>query len=191
MNPHRTVRQPTPALAPRRRGAGYTIVELVTAMTIAAVLVSIGVPAMQSFLQNGRNSSQAASMVLILTYARNEALKRDIAAGIKVCPSVDGVNCDPGGNWANRWIVPDPVTPGNPPLQAGLPLSASNTIKEANGLLSVSFLPSGAATAAAKFTLCDARGAAYAREFEINLSGRIAASSTVGQSVSGGALACP
>lgn len=175
----------------RRLSAGFTMIELVVTVTVLAILAAIGVPAMQSFIQNGRNSSQAASAVLILTFARNEALKRDVAAGVVVCPSVDSQNCDPAGNWANRWIVPDPVTPANPPLQVGEPLSSSNTLTEANAALNVTFLPSGAVIAPAQFKLCDARGAAFAREFEVNQSGRIAASATVGQTVNGALVVCP
>ena len=174
-----------------RAAAGFTMIELVVTMTVAAILVAIGIPAMQTFIQNGRNSSQAAAMVIMLTYARNEALKRDVAGGVTVCPSADGQNCDPAGNWANAWIVPDPVTPANPPLQVGTPLSTSNTITEANGRTAVVFLPSGAAQTPATFKICDSRGSVYAREFEVNQSGRVIASATVGQSVNGAALACP
>ncbi len=171
--------------------SGFTVIEMVVTVTIAAILVAVGVPAMSSFIQNGRNSSQAASLVLILTYARNEALKRDIAAGVTVCPSADGQNCDPAGNWAERWIVPDPVTPANTPLQTGTPLSSSNTINEATGQVKVTFLPSGAVQTPVAFRICDSRGSTFAREFEVNQSGRILASSTVGFTVNGAAVACP
>jgi len=183
-----------PALPARRRrhvASGFTVIELVVTMTVAAILVAVGVPAMSSFIQNGRSSNEAASMVLMLTFARNEALKRDVATGVTVCPSADGQTCDPAGNWAERWIVPDPVTPANPPLQVGLALSSSNTIGEATGQTKVVFLPSGAASVPVAFHVCDSRGAAYAREFEVSLSGRILASPTVGKTVAGAAVTCP
>ena len=76
-----------PALPARRRrhvASGFTVIELVVTMTVAAILVAVGVPAMSSFIQNGRSSNEAASMVLMLTFARNEALKRDVATGVTV-----------------------------------------------------------------------------------------------------------
>jgi hypothetical protein len=39
--------------------------------------------------------------------------------------------------------------------------------------------------------ICDARGATFARDVEINAAGRVAASQTPGQSVAGTALVCP
>ena len=173
------------------RPRGFTVIELVVTVTVIAILAAIGVPSLRSFLQNNRNSSQAQSLILLLTMARNEALKRDIAAGIKVCPSADRQNCDPAGNWAEAWIIPDPVTPTNPPLQTGVPLSASNTITEATGQTSVVFLPSGAALAPVAFRICDSRGAAFAREFEVNQSGRVAGAAVVGQTVNGAPVPCP
>lgn len=177
------------AAAARRRG--FTLIEMCVTISIAAILIGVATPSFLTLMQNGRNSNQAASMVVLLTFARNEALKRDLATGVTVCPSADGQNCDAGGNWALGWIIPDPVTPANPPLQSGLALSSSNTITEATGQKAVVFLPSGAVQSKVAFTLCDKRGAQYAREFEVNAAGRVAAASTVGQSVSGGALTCP
>ncbi len=179
----------SPCLA--RRGRGFTLVELIAAVTVLAILAAIGVPSLRSFLQNNRNSGQAQSLILMLTLARNEALKRDVAAGVTVCPSADGKTCDPAGNWSQAWIIPDPVTPTNPPLQAGVPLSASNTITEANGQVAVVFLPSGAVLAPVAFRICDARGGTFAREFEVNQSGRVIASPVVGQTVNGAPVACP
>jgi hypothetical protein len=39
--------------------------------------------------------------------------------------------------------------------------------------------------------VCDTRGAAFARDVEVNSTGRVAASQTPGQSVAGTALVCP
>ena len=173
------------------RPCGFTVIELVVTITVMAILAAVGVPSLRSFLQNNRNSSQAQSLILMLATARNEALKRDVAAGITVCPSADRQNCDPTGNWAEAWIIPDPVTPANPPLQVGVPLSASNTITEATGQTAVVFLPSGAVVAPVAFRICDARGSAFAREFEVNQSGRVAGAAVVGQTVNGAPVPCP
>ena len=83
------------------------------------------------------------------------------------------------------------MTPANPPLQVGVPLSASNTITEATGQTAVVFLPSGAVVAPVAFRICDARGSAFAREFEVNQSGRVAGAAVVGQTVKGAPVPCP
>jgi hypothetical protein len=46
-------------------------------------------------------------------------------------------------------------------------------------------------SAAITIKVCDTRDASYARDVEVNATGRVAASQTPGQSVSGGALTCP
>lgn len=53
---------------------GFTIIELMVAIAIAAILVSIGMPAMQSFISNGKISRAAASLVTAVNQARSEAI---------------------------------------------------------------------------------------------------------------------
>jgi hypothetical protein len=49
--------------------------------------------------------------------------------------------------------------------------------------------PAGAAPLTIR--ICDLRGAAFARDVEVNSTGRVAASQTPGKSVTGAALVCP
>jgi hypothetical protein len=57
----------------------------------------------------------------------------------------------------------------------------------------ITFLSSGlvANPQLTTITVCDVRGAANARELEVNATGRVVASQTPGQSVAGVALVCP
>jgi hypothetical protein len=91
-------------------------------------------------------------------------------------------------------IYIDPITPANTIVLQAIPaLSGSNTVTPVAGpATGITFTSNGTAPAA-PFTLriCDARGAAFARQVEVNLTGRVAASQTPGFSVAGAALACP
>lgn len=73
--------------------AGFTLIEMLVVMTVAAILLATGVPAFNSFIQNDRDITQINSLVLRLNYARSEAVKRNVATGITVCPSVDTQTC--------------------------------------------------------------------------------------------------
>jgi type IV fimbrial biogenesis protein FimT len=174
---------------------GFTLIELMTSLTVAGILAAIAVPAFNSFLQNDRDTGQVNSLVGSLSYARSEAVKRASTNGITVCQSLDSVNCD-AGPWTEGWIVTyiDPVTPANTIVLQAIPaLSGTNTVTPVVGpATGITFASNGGASLA-PFTLriCDARGAAFARQVEVNATGRVAASQRPGFSVGGAALACP
>ncbi|HEX5515242.1 MAG TPA: GspH/FimT family pseudopilin, partial [Gammaproteobacteria bacterium] len=54
---------------------GFTVVELMIAVAIFAIIVSIGVPSFQSLVANNRLTSVTNQLVGDLHYARSEALK--------------------------------------------------------------------------------------------------------------------
>jgi type IV fimbrial biogenesis protein FimT len=171
---------------------GFTIIELMLTVTIAAILTAVAVPAFKTFVLNDRDIGQVNSLVSSFNYARSEAIKRDVAGGITVCPSVNGTSCS-GSNWAGGWVVID-ATPTDPPLQAIPALAGTNTLHVTGSTTGLTFLSSGLVTPAAltTITVCDVRGAAFAHELEVNSTGRVVASRNVGQTVSGAAITtCP
>jgi type IV fimbrial biogenesis protein FimT len=176
--------------------AGFTLVEILVVIAVAAVLIAIAMPGMSSFIRNQRAASAAGSLVASLSLARSEAIKEDAAAaGVTVCASSNGASCDPAGVWANGWIVLPPAVLGVIPLQVVGALPAGLTLTATPAVPSVSFLSTGQAAALGApfvaFKLCDPRGAAFAREVEVSLGGQIQAAPNVGQDVAGVALACP
>lgn len=174
---------------------GFTLIELMVSITVAGILLGIAIPAFRSFLLNDRDTGQANSLVESLSYARSEAVKRASPNGVTICPSANQTACD-AGPWTEGWIVTyiDPVTAANTTVLQAIPaLSGSNTVTPVAGpATGITFNSNGTAPLA-PFTLriCDQRGAAYARQVEVNLTGRIAASQKPGFSVAGAALACP
>src|ERR1039457_2199475 len=80
--------------------AGFTLIELMITLTVAAILVTAGVPAFSAFVQNTRLSGQASSLVYSLSFARSEAIKSGAQGGITVCSSINGNTC--GGTWPQR-----------------------------------------------------------------------------------------
>jgi type IV fimbrial biogenesis protein FimT len=174
---------------------GFTLIELMVTITVAGILFAVAIPAFNSFLQNDRDTGQVNSLVGSLSYARSEAVKRASPNGVAVCPSADSQNCD-AGPWTEGWIVKytDPVVPANTVVLQAIPaLSGTNTVTPVVGPATGIIFNSNGTAALAPFTLriCDPRGPLFARQVEVNLTGRVAASQQPGKSVSGAALACP
>ena len=57
---------------------GFTIVELLVGLTLLAVLLGLGVPAMGTYLQNSKLASAASSYYSGLQMARTEAIRRNV-----------------------------------------------------------------------------------------------------------------
>ncbi len=179
----------------RSADPGFTLIELLVTITVAGILASIAVPAFNNFVMNDRDATQINSLVYSLNYARSEAVKRNLASGVTVCPSTDGQICNATAPWSGGWIVnyvTDPVTSATAVLQAVPALAGSNTLAASGGGANgITFQSTGAVSAALTIKVCDPRGSAHARDVEVSAVGVIAASQTPGQNVNGAALTCP
>jgi type IV fimbrial biogenesis protein FimT len=169
---------------------GFTLIELLTALGVAAILLAVGIPAMRAFLQSDQLLTESNSLAMSLRQARSEAIKSDLAGGVTVCPSVDGLTCTGASNWAQGWIVLSSAA-GAQPVVVTPALAPNNTLTEANNSTGVTFLSNGLATAAAAFTLCDSRGASFARYTQVTATGRVLTAPKVGVDLTNTALVCP
>jgi type IV fimbrial biogenesis protein FimT len=91
------------------RWAGFSIIELSVALTIACVLLALGAPAFSGYLQNARLGSMAQSIYSGLQTARAEAVRRNTNAEFVLTNSsletstADTVALNPSGpNWVVR-----------------------------------------------------------------------------------------
>lgn len=91
-------------LVEKQKYVGFTLIELVITLTIAAILLTVAVPGMGRFINNNRLSTSTNDFVGDLNLARSEALKRGAKAG--VCKSGGATACAGGGTaWQAGWIV--------------------------------------------------------------------------------------
>ena len=87
---------------PRSKARGFTLLELMVTLGVAAIVLSAGVPGFIGVVQNNRAASQANELVTALSLARSEAVRRSARVG--VCQSADGLTCG-GAGWQQGWIV--------------------------------------------------------------------------------------
>jgi type IV fimbrial biogenesis protein FimT len=88
---------------PIRKVTGFTLIELVVTVAIAAIVLTIGVPSFQQLIADNRITAQVNQFVTSLNIARSEAVKRN--SRVRVCKSSDGATCAASGDWQQGWMV--------------------------------------------------------------------------------------
>ncbi len=138
------------------RGKGFTLVEVMMAVAIAAILVSLAAPSFVRLIADQRAKAAATDLVTALNVTRSEAIKHNL--NVTLQPKT--------GGWANGWQIKDPDG-GTDLLDAnatGVPITGgpASVIYNGGGRL--------AGTAAPSFTIGES--GMPQRCLSIDLSGR-------------------
>jgi len=163
-----------------RVARGFTLPELLTAMAVTGVALSLAVPSMNSAITGQRSATAINSLVGTLYLARSTATTRN--QPVTLCPSDDGLRCSDSA-WAQGWIVfvdpsrqRQPGTEGLLATEAGLPGSMRLESPEFPRFLT--YRPNGQATgeqsnhAVGGFWFCEAGSDGTARGLWINATGK-------------------
>ena len=158
----------TPGRTRRLSQAGFTFVELMVTLTIAAVLLGIAVPSFQSVFLATRLSSYANEMVASTMLARSEAINRNTS--VTLCVAANPYNaaapaCGTGG-WENGYLVmcATNASPDNTACRAGgsavlaiqyrPALATGWKATEQSGLAAIAFQPTGTGATSSNITIC-------------------------------------
>lgn len=87
----------------RKHCAGFTIIELMLTIAVAAVILALGVPSFQSLMERNQLTTNINRFISSLALARSEAIKRN--QRVVVCPSSNGTDCNNAGGYDNGWII--------------------------------------------------------------------------------------
>ncbi|ASJ97572.1 GspH/FimT family pseudopilin [Shewanella marisflavi] len=81
----------------RKNKKGFTLVELMVTVAVAAILLAVGVPSLTSIYEAIRVNNNIEKINNILAFARNQAIS--YGATVNVCVMKNGNACDTGANW--------------------------------------------------------------------------------------------
>jgi type IV fimbrial biogenesis protein FimT len=84
---------------------GVTLIELMVAVLLTALVLALGVPGYQTLIGNAQRSSVLTEISASLMYARAEAIRR--AAPVSLCAGDQEHGCDTGhpSDWSRGWIL--------------------------------------------------------------------------------------
>lgn len=182
-----------PSRAARAAMRGVSLIEVVTALAILSVLLTIGLPAMWQTHAETRVATRAGDLVAALAMARSEATRRGVRVSLCKTLNVAAVPpaCSADANWEQGWLlfVDNTHLAGNTlgvldpedRLLRVFPAHPGGTMTGgANFAVGISYRPNGisqgikvggvAGLANGTFTLCD-RG--LGRSVMINATGRV------------------
>jgi type IV fimbrial biogenesis protein FimT len=170
---------------------GFSLIELMITLAIAAIVLAAGVPAFGDLVQDNRLVTQINELVTDLNLARSEAIKQ--AAPVTVCKRNNaGTGCNNAGSWQNGWIVfLDSDRDGSVDddgdaalcetgedciLRVHAPLPAGNTIRYRQVNDRITYDTQGFSYGFnGTFVFCDSRGYAKGRGRIVSNPGRIMA----------------
>ncbi|UPG96630.1 GspH/FimT family pseudopilin [Luteibacter aegosomatissinici] len=85
------------------KSRGFTLLEMLVAIVIIAILVAIAVPSFRTTIQKHRLRSAADNLQAAVDYARAEAVLR--ATYVSLCASTDGATCSGTKTYETGWLV--------------------------------------------------------------------------------------
>ena len=86
---------------PRTRAKGFTLIELMTVLAIAAVLLVLAAPSFSTLVKSQRLRTAASELFGDMTFARSEALNR--RAEVSIVPL--DTSAEGSKDWAKGWNV--------------------------------------------------------------------------------------
>lgn len=172
-----------------QRLRGFTLLELLIVIAIAAVVLSLAVPSFRSVLLNSRRADASTSLYGGLVAAHSEAIIRNQT--VTVCQRSTSLGSSPqcdftSGNWVNGWVAFVGTAGGTIPASSVLavgeptdPAFAVTDTSDAAAASTVQFLGNGrvALSNASSLTLklCNTQNSTMdGRQIEIGLNGRVA-----------------
>ncbi len=164
---------------------GFTLVELMIVLVIAAILGAMAMPSMRDFVRDNRLATETNTMITALALARSEATKR--RRRVAVCSSTNPAATTPAcngsaGNWDGGWLVFEDSNANSSYSSANDVLlrrqagpGGEVTVRSNNAASTlILYQPNGTLLGGTSpaFSICDSRGAGDGRKITVTAVGR-------------------
>ena len=163
-----------------QRQHGFTLIELMIAVGLTGLMLSMAVPALDAFVLNARQTGKINDFVSSMHLARSTAITTNTR--VTLCPSSNGVTCE-NTDWDRGWILfsdldSDQIVDLNETIVNVSDGADNLSIRSAEFGQFILYRPNGRVMnvsvngSSGAFTVCDSRGASHAKVMIIDLSGR-------------------
>ena len=136
------------------RGRGFTLIEMLTTLSVLAVSLALAAPALSGLVSGNRVRAAQGELVSSLMLARSEAARRGVVAGVRA--TVDAAD----GGFARGWTVwidaneNGTFDSGDATLRSVPSFGTSITMTETHSLRDVVYSPRGFLVGGAVVTVC-------------------------------------
>ena len=160
----------------RRTPRGFSLIELLIALAMVALVLAWGSPSLRHSILNARRAAAVNAFMHTLYSARSESLLH--VEFVSVCPSPDQRQCSANrDDWAAGWISfinkdhdqPAQVDPGETVLSRHGAVTGVRILANRDSLV---FRHDSFTGTTASFFFCDERGGAQARAVIVSQTGR-------------------
>lgn len=160
-----------------KRSSGFTLIELMVTLLVAAVLMGLGAPGIANLMERNRLQTSTDNLFTTLMVTRSEALKRN--RRVTLCKSSTGTGCTDAAEWHQGWLVyadtdNDGAADPNEILRVEAALRLGDTLYATGAFADdLSYDMDGTSSGAGTFVMCNAdQDTQFGREIQVEVTGR-------------------
>ncbi|GIU51626.1 GspH/FimT family pseudopilin [Shewanella sp. KT0246] len=147
---------------------GFTLIELMVTVTIAAVIITVAIPSLKTFYEQQRVRSNIEVIQNIVSFARNQAVS--YGATVSVCPFASATSCGSTTDWSNGVRVFINANGADTELRAIDGFNDNDSVKGPAGVMTFS---ADGLSSAGEFIYCPAGESDSSRSITVSGGGLI------------------
>ena len=97
----------------RQNTRGYSLYELLMTLTLVALIAGLGLPSFSGVVARAGMHVEINALFHAIHLARKESIMRKRI--VSLCPSLDGLSCEPGLDWSSGWLMFENTDKDEPP----------------------------------------------------------------------------